>query len=519
MKFSKIFLRTGCFLMSLVMSCVLCAGGFTSSAVKYRDNMLLRVGLKYSSSAVASATLTSEQGFLVVSANEETGEYTPLFETTETSVTVKNVGGNAVVYSKNGVQLYAGTDTLYLRAANDLMQYDSKTYKDFMKFFCKDGLMRVINVVSLENYVKGVLPREIYPSWPEEALKTAAIVARSFAISSFSGKHDSYGFDVCTTTCCQVFGGNGSNEYASTNAAIDATKNIVVAYGDEVALTVYNSSSGDATESAAGAWGGSEDRYPYLISVKTPFETPEQYPNGVWSKEVSQKELLEYINSKSSYKGKLSGSIVSIVCEHADSGYVRKLTVTDIKGNKIEVNTSGNTRSFMGKYVNSGKFTITGNYFESDSTVSVLTANGVEKRQAVPYGAYVLRAENEKPQALYANYIPLSFTISGVGWGHGVGLSQFGNMTLAKNGKTYEEILAIYFPGTYLTTLGGLAILDGLEEIPEDFENYEDFSQDTPIQTPTTDLLPEDNQEDGQQNQSDTADITSQENGGEPSPE
>ncbi len=492
MKFSKSFLRAGCFLLTLILSCTFSFGSFTAAGAKYRDNMLMRVGLKYSSSAVSSATLTSAGGFMVVSANEETGEYTSLFQTAEATISVKNVGGNAVVYSQSGVQLYAGTDTLYVRGVDNSMQYESKTYVEFMKFFCKDGLMRVINVISLENYIKGVLPREIYPSWPEEALKTAAIVARSFAVASFSGKHGNYGFDVCTTTCCQVFGGNGSNEYASTNAAIDATKNIVVAYGNDVALTVYNSSSGDATESAAGAWGGSEDAYPYLVSVKTPFETPEEYPNGVWTKTVPEKELRDFINSKSSYAGKLTGTIISINCDIADSGYVRKLTVTDINGNKIEVSTSSGTRNFMGKYVNSGKFTIKGNYFESGSTVSVLTADGVEKREAIPYGAYVLRAGNEAPQALYANYIPLSFTISGVGWGHGVGLSQFGNMTLAKNGKTYEEILSTYFPNTYLTTLGGLAILDGLEEIPEDFENYEDFSQDTVIPKQMPDGLSED---------------------------
>lgn len=434
-----------------------------AQAIQYTDNAKIRVGLEFGTSSPSEATFTCSQGFMVVSYDEVTYAYTPVFQTAETTVTVKNVGGKAIVFSKSGTPLYTGSEVLYLRGNNNSLKYKSKVYLEIIKLQCKDGLMRVINFLSLENYIKGVLPREIYPSWPDEALKTAAIVARTFAISSLAGKHKSYGCDVCTTTCCQVFGGNGDNENERTNAAVDATKNIVVAYGNTTALTVYTSSTGGHTESSSGAWGSSQTAYPYLAGVSVPFETPEEYPNGKWTKTVSSEELRSYINSKNS--NKLTGDILSVDIEYAESGYGQKITVTDTNGNTLSASTSGGVRNFLSKYVHSAKYTVKPNYYEEGSTVSVLSGDGtVQKRASIPSGfASVLRAGSDTPVPLYNFTVPCSFTIDGYGYGHGVGLSQFGAMTLAKNGKTYDEIIATYFPGTYLTTLGALGMINALD--------------------------------------------------------
>lgn len=449
--------------LCIILTCVI--GTFSASAVNYSDNMKLRVGIIYGNSAPSSITVTCSQGFMVVSVNEETGEYVPILQTPDTTLTIKNQGGRVVVYSGNGNQVYAGDTQLYLRGNNNSLKLDSKIYIEIMKFSCFEGKLFAINLLSLESYIKGVLPREVYPSWPEESLKSAAIIARTFAVHSLGKKHNAYGFDVCNTTCCQVFGGNGNNEYPTTNAAVDATKNIVVAYGEDVALTVYTSSCGDYTESAAGAWGGDESRYPYLTSVNTPFETPEEYPNGVWSVRLTPDEILSYINSSTSHSGKLKGSIASIECDYSDSGYARKMTIKDTSGNTLEVNTSNGVRDLLFKYLKSARFTLTAHYYEENSTLTVLTGKGEEKRDAIKYGAYVLRGSSSEPVPLYENYIPLYYTFDGVGYGHGVGLSQFGAMTLAKNGKLYDEILATYYPGTYLTTLGGLGLLSQLGEL------------------------------------------------------
>lgn len=431
---------------------------FSASALEYRDDLKIKVGLEFGPTSPAEATFTSEEGFRAVSFNEETYETELLFETAQPMLTVKNVNGIATVYIPDGTEVFRSSDnTLYLMAISGSMQYLEKTYLEVMKIFCKDGLMRVINIVSFENYLKGVLPREIYPSWPEEALKTAAIAARTFGLYSLGGKHTKYGIDVCTTTCCQVYGGNGANEHPATNAAIDATKNIILAYNGKVAMAVYTSSAGYTTESSSGAWGGSQELHPYLCGVDTPHETPEKYSNGTWSNTVANSDVLAYIDSKSSYSGKLKDTIASIVIEYADNGYGRKITVTDTSGNSVSAKNSDGVRGMLSKFAKSAKVTVLPNYETEDATVSVLTADGVCTTSEVPKSAYVLRADSEVPSILFnGSPYPISFTISGTGWGHGVGLSQFGTMTLAKNGKTHTEILSLYYPGTYLTTIGEL---------------------------------------------------------------
>lgn len=445
-------------LLFILLFTVLCAvSAFGANAAEYKDDLKLRIGLEFGPTSPSVSYFYSEDGFRIVDFNEETYESTPVFETAQPEITVKNIDGIAVVVIPDGTEIYRSqSQTMYLTGINGQLNYKDKTYLEVIKIFCKDGLMRVINIVAFESYLKGVLPREVYPSWPAEALKSAAVAGRTFAIYSLGGKHSKYGVDVCTTTCCQVFGGNGANEYPTTNAAVEETKNQILAYDGKIAMAVYTSSAGYHTESSSGAWGGNQALHPYLCGVPTPHETPELYPGASWSNTYSVNEIFNYINSKASYQGMLKDGISSIDIGFSDSGYANKITVTDYYGNTISAKNSDNVRGMLSKFVKSANFTITANHLEDNTTVSVLTATGLQS-VAVPYGASVLRAESNKPVALYPETAPLSYTFTGTGWGHGVGMSQFGAMTLAKNGKTYTEILSLYYPGTYITTLSELA--------------------------------------------------------------
>jgi len=463
------------FIFVFLLFAIIASAFMTAGAIEYKDDLRLKVGLEFGASSPSQTVYTSEDGFNIISYNEETYESEILLEINEPSITIKNIGGKAAVYDNNGAQLYLSeTETLYFTGKNGSVGYDGKTYNEVIKIFCKDGLMRVINIIAFETYLKGVLPREIYPSWPEESLKSAAVAARTFALHSLGGKHSYYGVDVCTTSCCQVFGGNGSNEQPSTNAAVEATKNMVLAYDGKLAMTVYTSSAGYHTESSEGAWGGSQSKHPYLCGVPTPHETPEEYPRGKWSSVIPAEDILTYINSKSAYAGKLVDGIASIVLEHGETGYARRITVTDIHNNSVSAKNSDNVRGMLSKFVRSANYTISPNYHTNEPcSVSVLTADGTATATDVPNGAYILRADSDSPVPLTpATQYPLSFTVSGYGWGHGVGMSQFGAMTMAKNGSTYTEILAHYYPGTYLTSLSDLAAgrLPGEEpaEVPED---------------------------------------------------
>ncbi|HEX8074747.1 MAG TPA: SpoIID/LytB domain-containing protein [Thermoleophilaceae bacterium] len=135
------------------------------------------------------------------------------------------------------------------------------------------GLM-AINAVSSDDYVKGVVPGEVPPSWPAEALKAQAVAARSYGLTT----HASTVFDQYPDTRSQVYRGMGS-ETAPTNAAVDATAGQVVRYGDRIATTFFFSSSGGHTEDVQNSFYGSPSQ-PYLRGVVDRYDT--SAPRHTW---------------------------------------------------------------------------------------------------------------------------------------------------------------------------------------------------------------------------------------------
>jgi stage II sporulation protein D len=126
--------------------------------------------------------------------------------------------------------------------------------------------INVVNSVSLEQYLFGVVPDEMPPSWSPEALKAQAVAARSYAVVS---RKTSGNFDLYDDTRSQVYGGVRA-ETDSTNAAVNATRGRVVRWHGELAWTLYHSTSGGKTASRRDEWGLSG--MPYLASVNDPYD-------------------------------------------------------------------------------------------------------------------------------------------------------------------------------------------------------------------------------------------------------
>ncbi len=127
------------------------------------------------------------------------------------------------------------------------------------------GKLRAINVLPLEQYLYGVVPAEMPSSWLPAALQAQAIAARSYALAT---RKLAAPYDVYSDTRSQMYLGV-SVENPATNAAVDATKGQVVLYQGAIATTVFSSTSGGETESAADAWGTT---VPYLVPVPDPFD-------------------------------------------------------------------------------------------------------------------------------------------------------------------------------------------------------------------------------------------------------
>ena len=128
------------------------------------------------------------------------------------------------------------------------------------------GSLNVVNALALEQYVKGVIPNESPPSWPQAELRAQAVESRSFALSAgVSGN----GFDLYSDTRSQVYKGLES-ETAATNEAAAATRGQVVMYGGKVAETFFSACSGGHTESVQNVFFGPP--VPYLVGVSDPYD-------------------------------------------------------------------------------------------------------------------------------------------------------------------------------------------------------------------------------------------------------
>ncbi len=339
-----------------------------------------------------------------------------------------------------------------------------------------DGVS-LTDIIPLGEYIKGVLPYEISSSWPIEAQKAFAICVRSYTLAGV--RHEStYQVDLCNTTHCQVY--NGRTRVTDVvEQAVDETDGLVMSYNGKIVTAYYSAVTGGVTVNVEDAWGGKSQ--PYLVAVKTPWENFTSHSEGVWQTEVSGKELCSYLSGTKGYTS-LRGEITDISIDElaTNSTYIYKLTFTDSYGTKVSVKTTDGVRTALSKYVNSSNFVVGKGSVETtktefvtvtpddlnvaasdgvysvneESAVNVMTHNG--NAEAEIKNSYVLTGKGRislsgstaftENITLYAEN-PNNFIFSGKGWGHGVGLSQWGVKDLANLGYEAIEILGKYFTG------------------------------------------------------------------------
>ena len=165
------------------------------------------------------------------------------------------------IIENDGKVRQLSTDSLVLRPDGDgFVSTKGKWYRG--KFLIKNinGKLTIINDVSLEDYIKGVVPSEMPASWELEALKAQAIAARSYALANL-GKQAKYGYDLKDNTEDQAYNGAGA-ETDRTNKAVDDTEGLVLTYDMKIISAYYSASAGGMTNT--NAWGSN---VPYLHSV------------------------------------------------------------------------------------------------------------------------------------------------------------------------------------------------------------------------------------------------------------
>ena len=327
--------------------------------------------------------------------------------------------------------------------------------------------MTVINIVNIDRYVTGVLPYEFVCSGGIESLKAGTVAIRTYAQAS--SKHRSLDFDVCTTTDCQVYRGVYTGNYAaSVQEAAMATAGQCLYYDGKYIDALFYAANGGATESAENTWGYA---YPYLIAQEDPYEDSIDFSSKVWSYTVTPAQVQTMLQKA----GYACGEIVSMeVTQLTQAGNVNRIVITDANGKTLSFS-KDNVRilqNIPGIAYFSRRFEIepiygasapsvdtptTGSVFVFDGsttteqdTVHAITANGTVQLSG-PFSV-LTDAGNVSSQSSTASTQGdvQGWTIRGRGFGHNVGLSQWGAYAMAAQGFTYDRILQFYYPGTTL---------------------------------------------------------------------
>lgn len=163
----------------------------------------------------------------------------------------------------------------------------------------RPGSLNVVDALTVDNYVKGVIPNESPPSWPPAELKAQAVASRSFALTAGV---DGNGFDLYSDTRSQVYKGLES-EYRSSDEAADQTRGQVLTYEGKIAETLFSACSGGHTESIQNVFGG--PAIPYLQGVPDPYDY--YCPLHEWTLEFSGPE----ISRKLGVEGRLKQVVVT----------------------------------------------------------------------------------------------------------------------------------------------------------------------------------------------------------------
>ncbi len=302
-----------------------------------------------------------------------------------------------------------------------------------------------INDIELEQYLRGVVAQEMPHEWSKEALKAQAICARTYAMGSL-GRFSDMDYDLAPTVVSQAYGGVGA-ERDSTDLAISETAGAELFYGEDRVQCFYHASNG-------GYCSASEDVFSSPLPYFSP--KPDPYTMSVvepWVRTFTSSELSEYLASEDVY----IGEVRYLKLDKNPSRRVEKVEIVGSQGSHI---VSG--RDFRYEYgLNSANFKLIDSEAPTPSEFTVLSANGLSSvnkvdMQAISSGGDVSYA-GDKRIITASGIMPLSqevdqgLTIEGYGYGHGLGMSQWGAKVMAERGFDYQEILGFYYEGALVT--------------------------------------------------------------------
>ncbi|ORU00785.1 Stage II sporulation protein D (SpoIID) [Anaerovibrio sp. JC8] len=408
------------------------------SAVKknYGVDNVIRIGI---GDGVVKGVISSVNGMNALGGNDS-HNYGSFKSNIVASVSAEN--NNILINGKS-----TGASSLVFapveNASGSKIKYNGHEYRGQLVVTAEGGKLLIVNRLSLEDYVKGVLPSEMTPSWNQEALKAQAVAARTFALYTKNQKaHFGSGYDLCDSTHCQSYDGL-VNEADSTSLATDATMGLVMTYQGKPIYAPYHSSSGGSTENSEDVWG---NYLPYLRSVK---DDDSQSPYHNWSVRFTAAQVQKLLSAA----GKNIGQLKSISMTAAQGSSSINGVLASGRANAVKFVGTGQTIIINAQDVRK-IFGLKSTYFnirtERAATIPPVkkdvknngSANVIDAAPAAMHGTN-LRVEGDN----------VAIVFDGHGFGHGLGMAQYGAKAMADAGKKYDEILHHYYTDVEISKL------------------------------------------------------------------
>jgi stage II sporulation protein D len=295
----------------------------------------------------------------------------------------------------NGVVLGS---TVTVEPLQEVFTFKDRTYQGQAVMMVDQGKVLLVNRLPMEAYLRGVVPKEMMASWDDEALCSQAVAARTYALY-LSGKSEDKPYDVAATTASQVYGGAGAATL-KTDQAVARTAGQVLVFEGRPVLAYFHSHSGGMLEDPAKVWTTS---MPYYI-IKND-QISQQFHPVDWNARIAVDEVQKALIQNGFHVGPVRDMRI---VETSPSGRWTRIKITtdtgavEIKGNSLRI------------WLGAGRI---------KSTFGTLTRQGD------------------------------AFVFKGQGFGHGVGLSQWGAQGMARAGRSYQEILTHYYPGTTISKI------------------------------------------------------------------
>jgi stage II sporulation protein D len=305
-----------------------------------------------------------------------------------------------------------------------LLSIDGKPYRGEVSFVSGDSGVAVINALPIDDYLMGVVPLEmgLRPAGDSAAIQAQAITARSYAYIHLAPGH---AYDVTGGTLDQLYGGVAA-ENAVASQAVDATRGLVLRYGGRIVNAPYHSACGGSTAASSEVWR-SEDE-PYLRQVSDRIPGTERFycdiaPRFSWTRRLDSRTLnaaiVQYMGRYANVPSTGAGNVHAVtIASHTLSGRVGTITVSTDRGN----------------------YTLRGNDIRY-----VLRAPGDE----ILNSTYFSLEQSSASDGSLAQLV-----IRGFGYGHGVGMCQWGAIGRARAGQDFRTILRAYYPGTSVGSAG-----------------------------------------------------------------